>query len=446
MRCIKKVLFFCFFICPLVLQVFPVFSSDNEKSQNENRKEILLYGLESDVIDLIDTFIKEKDGDFLSEIHNVFASVKSTALKDKIIVYYTELKYEGLKDYALEILKDPYDEKKSTVILLMKYAEKLQISEGAPFLRSIIESENTDFFESAVSALGTVGAGEDAAFLADLFTGDLTLIQKQSLVKALGKLRAEESWDMLVEAAENEDENTFVRMYAAEAIGNIRPEEASDILIRLFDSTDPNLRQYIVKGLAQNTTEKARALLLSALKDNHYKVRMEAVAAVQEQKLTEAAPSLLYRAKNDSESAVKYLCFDALSAFNDKDGVEYMISVLKDERKSDTLKAKIAASLLKYGVKDGTAAVIELAVKSAVDDKKKNLRYALGKEFAKYENKAFESVCEVYIKSSDAATKGTGLDIYKKNPYPSLKALVLETAEDDKSASLRAKAKSLLDL
>lgn len=447
MRCIKKRAFFYLFVCLLLVQFFPAFSSDDDaKSQHENRKETLLYGLESDVIELIDTFIKEKDRDFLSEIHDVFASAKSTALKDKIILYYTELKYEGLKDYALGILEDPYDEKKSTVILLMKYAEKLQIAEAAPLLRSIIESDNTDFFESAVNTLGAVGSGEDAAFLAELFSGDLSLIQKQTVVKALGKLRAEESWDMLVEAAENEDENTFVRMYAAEAIGNIRPEEACDILLRLFDSTDPNLRQYVVKGLAQNTSQAARSLLFTALKDNHYKVRLEAVEAVQEQKLTEAAPSLLYRAKNDSESAVKYACFETLAFFGDKNGVDYMVGILKDEKRGDTLKAKIAASLLKYDVKDGTEAVVELALKTAGDDKKKNLRYALGKEFAKYENKAFEPVCEAYIKSSDAATKGTGLDIYKKNPYPSLKAFVQEIADDNKASSIRSKAKSLLDL
>ncbi|MGI5174022.1 HEAT repeat domain-containing protein [Treponema sp. OMZ 840] len=416
-----------------------------EKSQTEKRKETLLYGLEGEVVNLIDTLIKEGEAEFLPELHNVFASAKSTALKDKIITYYTEFKYEGLKDYTLGILEDPYDEKKSTVILLIRYAEKLAIAEAAPFLKAIIESENEAFFESAVSALGTIGTGEDAVFFTELFAGDLSIIQKQSIAKALGKLKADESWDMLVEAAENEDENTFVRMYAAEAIGNIRPEEAGAILLRLFDSTDPNLRQYVVKGFAKNTSDEARSVLSAALKDNHYKVRLEAVEAVKEQKLTDAAASLLYRAKNDTEAAVKYACFDALSSFHDADGVEYMISILKEEKRGDTLKAKIAASLLKYDVKAGVDAVTALALKTVGDDKKKNLRYALGKEFAKYENAAFESVCEAYMKSSDVATKGTGLDIYKKNPFASLEPLVRTIADEDKAAPMRAKAKALLD-
>mgnify|MGYP006394619333 CR=1 FL=1 len=39
-------------------------------------------------------------------------------------------------------------------------------------------------------------------------------------MKALGQIKAVETWDKLVEVIQNEDENTYVRMYAAEAIGD----------------------------------------------------------------------------------------------------------------------------------------------------------------------------------------------------------------------------------
>ena len=56
-----------------------------EKSQSERRKDILRYGLDNEVVALIETFIKEKDGEFLPLLADMFASAKSTALKDKII-------------------------------------------------------------------------------------------------------------------------------------------------------------------------------------------------------------------------------------------------------------------------------------------------------------------------------------------------------------------------
>ena len=418
-----------------------------EKSQSEKRKDILRYGLDNEVIGLIDTLIKEKDGEFLPLLADTFASAKSTALKDKIIDCCAEFEYGGLKDAALSVLEDPYDEKKSTVSAFIRYAEKIKLSEAAPFLRSIIEKDDTDFFNGAVSALGNIGSEEDASFLADRFESeDLTVAQKQNIVKALGKLKADRTFDALAAMARDEDENAFVRMYAAEAVGNIRGDEAAGILIPLFDSTDPNLRQYVVKGLAHNTSENARAVLLAALKDNHYKVRLEAVDAVRDRRLTAACPSLLYRAQNDTEAVVQYACFDALAALNDKAGIDYMISLLEDPRKGDTPKAKIASAFLKYDVSSGVSAVIALAEKTVTDDKKKQLRYALGKEFALYENASakFESVCEAYLKSADVATRGTGLDIYKKNRFAGLAALVRSIADEDKVPSVRAKAKALL--
>lgn len=418
-------------------------ASDTDRS--ESRKETLLYGLESEAVSLLDTLIKEKDDSFSAELERLFPAVKTTALRDKIIAYYTEFEDPVLKEYALEALADPYDEKKSTINALIKYAEKIKLREAAPLLRALIENENEAFFDSSIIALGTVGSEEDAVFLAEWFDKDITVAQKQSVVKALGKIKAEKTWDKLVETAKDEEENGFVRMYAAEAIGNIKPDEASAVLVELFDSTDPNLRQYVIKGLSHSKTDTAHDVFLAALKDNHYKVRLEAVRAVKEQEYKDALPYLLYRAKNDAENAVKYECFDALAFFTDKDGIDYMIGILKDARRGDTLKVKAAASLLKYNAPGGVEAVVELAEKSLADDKKKALRYALGKEFAKYENAKFETVCAAYIKSADVATKATGLDIYKKNRFTSVLPLVQSIAEEEKPSSIRSKAKALLD-
>ena len=94
-------------------------ASDTDRS--ESRKETLLYGLESEAVSLLDTLIKEKDDSFSAELERLFPAVKTSALRDKIIAYYTEFEDPVLKEYALEVLADPYDEKKSTINALIKY-------------------------------------------------------------------------------------------------------------------------------------------------------------------------------------------------------------------------------------------------------------------------------------------------------------------------------------
>ena len=58
------------------------------------------------------------------------------------------------------------------------------------------------------------------------------------------------------------------------------------------------------------------------------------------------------------------------------------------------------------------------------------MRYALGKEFAKYDNGSFAEICGEYLNSADVATQGTGLDMWAKGRYSSCRAKVEEIAQD----------------
>ncbi len=420
-------------------------SKQEIKSQREERLEILQFGLDTEVTNLVSTLISENDDTYSEELAEVFESTRNTALKDRIIVYFSTFEDESLKEYALYLLEDPYDEKNSTVNSLINYVGKLNILEAAPLLQGLIDSEESSYFNAAITALGQIGGSEEALYLVEYLENDLTTGERQNIVRALAQIKAAETYDMLVELVEDDNENSYVRMYAAEAIGNIDPENSTQILVDLYESTDPNLREYAIKGLVTNTSEDAKNLLLNGLKDDHYKVRLQAIDAVYKQELKEAGPALLYRAKNDTEVAIKNKCYDTMAYFNYDDGIDYMVDLLKAPIVSDSVKANVASSLIKHDISKGIDAAIVLALEVVGDDKKKNLRYALGKEFAKYENSKFEKVCEAYLLSTDVATQGTGLDIYKKNPYLSLRGTVESLTEGDVANSIKAKAKAILE-
>ncbi len=418
---------------------------EDVQSEREQRLDILQFGLDSEVSSLVSTLISEKDDTYTQELSEIFESARNTTLKDGIITYFRELEDESLKEYALYLLEDPYDEKNSTVNALIQYVGDLGVTEAGPLLVNLIDSDQSAYFNASISAIGKVGGSDEALFLVEYLENDLTTGERQSVVRALADLQAPETYDMLVEMVENEDENSYVRMYAAEAIGNIDPESSTQILVDLYDSTDPNIREYAVKGLSTNTSEDAKKLILNALKDDHYKVRLQALESIEKLELKEASAALLYRAKNDTEVVIKNKCYDLLALFNYSAGIDYMIELLEGAIVSDTVKANVSSSLLEHDSSKGVDAVIVLALQVVTDDKKKNLRYALGKEFAKHENSKFEKVCEAFLLSKDVATQGTGLDIYKKNPYLSLRSTVQSLTEGDVANSIKAKAKTILE-
>ena len=418
---------------------------EDVKSETETRLETLEFGLDSEVTSLIKELVAEEENpDFTKQLAELFNLTKNTALKDVLINYFTKFVNDSIKDYALYILEDPYDEKNTTVSALIKYVATLKFEEAGESIVAIIENDEKKYFNEAINALGTIGGTEEALYLVEYLENDITTGEKQTIVKAIAEIKALETYDMLVELVEDEEENTYVRMYSAEAIGAMKPEESTEILMDLFSSSDPNLREYAVKGLTNNPSKDAKALIVNALKDDYYKVRIQAIASIKEMKLTDANASMLYRSKNDAEVSVKNACYDALAFLDYDKAIDYMIELLRDNKIGDSVKSNVAKAFLEHNNSSGVNAVIDLALEVVKDDKKKTLRYALGKEFAKYENSKFDKVCEAYLDSDDVATKGTGLDIFKTNKFLSLQSKVSQIAEEDKSTIIKAKAKSML--
>lgn len=406
-------------------------SKDND-AYVKKCNDTFLYGLESEISDLIDELTKNEDMRFVDQIYDLFQVTKAPGIQQKVLAYFTKLKDPCLEDYAVTIVNDPYEEKKNTVLACFTYISAVDCKEAIPGVVTLVDKDDEDYFNSALSCLGEIGGPEEAMFLAQyLDRDDLTTAQKQSLMKVLGRIKAVETWDKLSEIAQNEDENTFVRMYAAEAIGAMEKPESEPILINLFKEDDPNFRVYVVKGISHYHDKDADDIIIQALRDSQYKVRLEAVNAVEERRMKETVPYLVYRCKDKTEQAsVKDKCYKVIAELDTKEGNEYLVGLITDKKTGDTTKAKVASALLENN-NAGTSEIIELAEACLKDDARKSLRYSLGKDFAKYGRSEYASICEAYIDSKDISTQGTGLDIFAKGRYDSVRPKVEALAKED---------------
>ena len=368
-------------------------------------------------------------------------------MREKILEYFTHLKDPCLEDYAVGVLDDPYDTKNSTVEAVFRYVSAVKCKEALPAVLALLDTDSDAYFQAALTTIGEIGGPEEAQYLAGYIDrDDLTVPQKQALSRVLGKLHATETWAKLVSIAQNEDENAFVRMYAAEAIGAMQKSESIPILAELYESSDPNFRQYVIKGLSYYPESgEAKEVIMQGIRDEHYKVRLEAIAAVKKLKLTEASPYLVYRAKNDKEKVVKTACYDALASLGTKDGNGCLIEIVSDPKSGDTAKADAAKALVSQG-SVGEKEILALAGATLKDDKRKQLRYALGKLFAKYARAGYADICRDFLLSKDAATVSLGLDMYAKAKYASAAAVVSSLANDKKSGANGERARKILGM
>ena len=276
---------------------------------------------------------------------------------------------------------------------------------------------------------------------------DLSDAQRQTLMRTCGKMHAVQTWEKVVEVAEDEDENLYVRMYAAEALGLMEKKESVPILVELFSENDPNLRQYVIKGLSHfPDTVEAQETIMQGIRDEHWRVRQESIKTAKENKMKDAVPYLIYRAKNDSEKVIKEEAYTSLAALNTNDANDFLIGQLKEKKVGDATKKKIVEVLLKEG-NAGEKEILELAQECLKDDKRKDLRYAIGKELAKYENSSYKDICLLYLESKDATTQNLGLDIYKMNKFNSAEAQMRAIYADKKANSgVKNRIKKMLDI
>lgn len=421
---------------------------DEGSDAEERRRDALRYGTPSEVSELVKKLTDSEDPRFSEELYDLFHTTKSQDVRSKIFDYFASLDDPCLCDSAVEILNDPFDVPADSALCAIKYSGAVKCAEAVPALAAIVEADDDRFFNAALSALAEAGGAEEALYIAGLLedSDDLGAAKKQSLVRALGKIKAVETFDSLSDMAKDEDENIFVRMYAAEAIGAMKKEEAVETLEGLLESGDPNLRQYAVKGLKNFPgNERAEEAVVQALKDEHVKTRLEAISAVKEMGVKSAAPSLIYRARNDKEPSVKKAAYPVIAALGTEECDSFLVEILKDKKASDNSKALVAEALLGEG-RAGEAETLALARETLKDDRRKPLRYAIGKQLAKYERPSFADVCAEYLSSKDSATVGVGLDIFKKGRYSAAEGAARAVAQSEKGGSNKARARKILDM
>ena len=421
---------------------------DESEKDYENKSNTIKYGVPSEISSLIDELIKNEDPRFTEEIYDVFQVSKNTVIKQKVLNYFKQLEDPCLEDYAVETLNDPYEERNDLVKACFQYVSAVKTKEAIPAVLALIEAENDSYFNDAIATIGEIGGPSEAMFLVEyLEREDLSDAQRQTLMRTCGKMHAVQTWDKVVEVAEDEDENLYVRMYAAEALGLMEKKESVPVLVELFSENDPNLRQYVIKGLSHfpNVVE-AQQTILQGIRDEHWRVRQEAIKTVRENKMTDATQFLIYRAKNDSEKVIKDEAYNSLAAVNTKEGNEFMVNQLKEKKVGDATKKKIVEVLLKEG-HAGQNEILELADECLKDDKRKDLRYAIGKELAKYENSAYDEICIKYLGSKDSTTQSLGLDIYKTNKFSSAVPVMRNIYADKKANSgVKNRIKKMLSI
>ena len=425
-----------------------------ELDEIEKARQALQYGLESEILEVVNKVDKKDFETLQGDFNRLFTETKSPAVREGLFGLYQKYEDAQLTEAAVAVLEDYEAQQRTLIKAALSYlaAVKPELTPALnEALQNILTQNTAEYGAETVSVLGEIGSDETASFLAGYFDS-LTiddakqeLILKQTIMAALEKLHSEDTRDFLLERAQDENENVYVRSSAIAGLAQMGNPDIVPLLAAFFEQPEPQLREAAIRGAASFDTDETRQVILQGFKDSYYKVRLEALKTVQETAMREAAPYVLYRAKYDPTDAVRFAAVETLAVLNTAEGNIWLAETFRDSKKGEKLRVTILSAVLKHN-STALAADLDTVVLATVrENKQKKLRYEFGKEIAKIENTATAEICKAFLQSDDVLTKSIGLDMFKTNTPADARVLVEAIAQDEKQGALQRRARRLLE-
>lgn len=439
-------------ILSLFLQLQLLYSQDAIKTLEEKQREIIQYGTETEIANLVAS-LKKDNATYLNNDLIKLAQISNNAhILTGVFSFFTDLAQTGLETKAIELIQNRYDEQKEVVRSAIDYVGSVKAVEAIKPLQDIIDTEDKSFINSAIRAIGKI-AGTDrvsnkqeiVAYLINYYkSGDPIDDDKNALIVSLGEIGSAESVDFIAAIATNADERPFRRMTALEALGKIKDQKGLPAILQGIQDSDPNVRATAVAALGPFTDKKVEDAILEAFRDSFYKTRIAAAKAAGDRKLVSAVPYLRFRSRNDEVPGVREASIKALGQIANAEAISVLIDLFKQKNNPDTIKIISAEMLMTIDAGTYSPEIIN-SYEEAKQQKQKPLQNGLAKVLSNGKSEDLKNLAKQFLTSTDVVEQSYGLQLAKNNRFSDLADLIKPLTDEKKYGSLARRARETLD-
>lgn len=421
-----------------------VYSQDQE-DEHKRRLDVLRYGIETQVIELITTLKSEKNKDYINDLLPIYDSVTSPRLRSAILDYYGQLELDVAASRAAGIIATRDELPDSLVGSAFSYLLGLKSDAAIEHARRILEDDERKYLGAAIKILGVTGTEDDVQLLRTLYessSSDPAI--KQEILLAFGKMRAESSFELLASIATDENAGKIERMYACTALGDLGDPRAVPVLINASVSGDPNVRANAIGALQNFEGKDADNAILQGLRDQHVAPRAAAVKAAEKKQIQAAIPFLEFRIKSDPERSIKDAAIVALASVGGKEGLEFLTIFLEDAKSPLAHRASAFVAILTHG----SAADLDRAmavIQAAAAEKDKAVFLALARASMASNAPQVVKVARFLLSDSDHLIRLGAIAWAERNKAKELIPELSAMAESDPVESLRKRVATTIE-
>lgn len=414
-------------------------------SQNDERREILKYGIDSEIISLLGD-LKEEENKVLSpEVAEIYAETVNPDIMTSAVDYFISIEYSEAIATSEKILSNWEDETFSTLTSALRYLAEYPQPDSEDLISNLIDHDNKNLASAALSAIGKCGTEKTSDLLLDFIDDDdYPDDLKPTVIRALGDMKSENAIDTLMDILDDIDEEKSWRWTACEALGKIAHTDALPSIENAMLDKDTYLRSYAVKALTQFEGPEIEDRLIQALRDSFWRVRVSASEALGERKSTKAVGILIYKARKDPEKNVKAAAVSALGEIGTAEGFEFLRELYSKTTTPQSVRTSAAEILIE---KDLNASIETIKTVLAEEWEKENspiLSYTC-KFLSKAENPGLKEFYARMLDHNDIAIKIYGIRGIELNKLGIHKERLESLTEEGINNAVRKAALSALE-
>ncbi|HUX40816.1 MAG TPA: HEAT repeat domain-containing protein [Rectinemataceae bacterium] len=411
------------------------------------KRAIILYGIDSELIDLFNSLTATKDSTFNADTKDVFERSKDAKLRGAILELWRSLAWKGGEQDGAKVVTDRDNEDPAVVASALGYLGEIKSKAVLPEAKTILDENNSAVVPALISMLGKVGADPEVDLLLTWLKGDTALPAfREAAIRALGDIGSKKAADWLATTLGDNGVSRFERVIAAESLGKIALPASVDPLVKAAQSDDALVRAAAVGALGDFTDKAAEDAIVESLRDSYPAARVAGCKAIAKRKLVAALPNLEYKAQNDPDKGVKTEAIKSIAALGGKDAFGFLATIMDDANSPVDLR-QLAFGLL---MRDDAAGSMKALLARLTDEAKatdRTMFTALTREIAgAADASAAAPLAKILLRDKDYLIRLGGLQWARATKSPDIKADVAALASSDPSEAVKKFASQVLSL
>ena len=415
-----------------------------EKTVREFREEKILFGINSEILELLKNLKEEKNSDFNDSLKNILVETKSQKVIESILEHYIDTEYFDADNEVYLFVKEKEYSSKKVVRNSIKYLSATGKDKYNPDFLELLESNDESYRIEAVKALSKSGSTEFTQDLIDLYENEESDKVKIEILLNIGELKDPSSTDFLIEILEDDYADKTSRQYACNSLGLIGDDKAFPYLVKTYEDPDPYIRAYALSAISKYSKDDTEKMLLQALKDDSWQIRKQAAVSSAELKKSSFVPYLKYKAEHDPAKPVRTEAVKALAAIASPESLKFLREKASDIKTSVVLRKQALVELIKNDL-SGSLSVIDDILENEWESKTPVLLETACSTLAATKSDKLKVYYERMLDHPSLTIKFAGMKGIKLNKVSSLKEKIEKFAGEGVSSSVKNYAKSVLE-